>query len=509
MNFLETLEKHLEQCPLAVVQWDHEFRVIYWSPRTEEIFGCSADAVLGKRPDQWQFVHEEDVENVSAVMQELMERRAPRNVSRNRNITADGKVIHCEWYNSLLFDDHGEMDSILSLVQDITDRKELEEKYQRSQRMENIGLLAGGIAHDLNNVLAPIGLGAELIQRQTEDPKIHRTLEIITRAVRRGSSLVRHILNFSRGAEEGNDLLDPEQMLKDAEEILSLGIDGDIRIIRKPAPDTWKVGANHTQVHQILVNLCVNARDAMPDGGELRLAAANVMFTTAEPMSAGPSLPPGRYVKFTVQDTGDGIPLEDQDRIFIPFFSSKPQGKGTGLGLPNSLELVHRYGGGLRFESERKKGTTFEVFLPAYDEADKSEAEAAPEEVYVEGNGEVILIADDEESIRSILEALLASCGFTPVSAADGVQALGLLHARRDEIKALITDIAMPNIDGINLVRALKSMGLGDLPILSFYGSATEKEHKVRQMEDLGVKHFIRKPFDAPTFYRALRDIFP
>jgi len=500
MNFLETLKLHLENSPLAAVQWDKEFQVKYWSKQAERIFGWKAEEVMGKHPDEWNFVVEEDRERVAGIIGDLVSGKEPRNVCSNRNYHKTGKLLNCEWYNSVLFNSGEEMQSILSLVLDVTEKVELQQKYDRAQRLENIGLLTGGISHDLNNILAPISLGAELIRNRTDDPKIHDTLKIISRSVERGSTLVRHILSFSKGTTEGNAILSPERILKDVKDMLELGFPKNIRIYRNAERGVWNIEANLTQVHQILINLCINARDSMPKGGELHLSAANITFDDSRDLPGGNRLQPGNYVLFGVKDTGDGIPENIQRKIFDPFFSTKTSKKGTGLGLSNSLELIQNYGGGIEFTSSPKSGTTFFTYLPAVKEQ-KDPDEPEPEKLPISpGNGETILVVDDEQSIRRILKALLSANGYRPITAADGVIALGKLHEKSKKVQAVITDIDMPNIDGIALVRAIQSMGLKQLPILSFYGSATEKEHKVRQMKKLGVRHFIKKPFDSQSF---------
>lgn len=506
MSFDEALKEHLENSPLATVQWNKDFKVSYWSGRAEKLFGWKAEEVLGKSPDNWSFIFEGDKPRVSRVMEDLISNRQARNFCPNRNYTKQGDVVHCDWYNSALFNASGELESILSLVLDVTFQKELEERYQRAQRLENIALLTGGISHDMNNILAPISLGVELIQRQTDNPNILSTLDIISRSVDRGSHLIRHILGFSRGMEGEPELIDPSRLLKDVEEILKLGLPKKIRLDSRAESSLHPLFGNSTQLNQILVNLAVNARDSMVEGGELSLSAYNYPVKEPTTLQSGTLLAAGEYVVFEVKDTGEGIPEAIQAKVFEPFFSTKSSTKGTGLGLSNSQMLAEKAGGGLDFISSRKTGTTFRFYFPAsLPEAATGEVAKAAQSL-AQGNGETILVVDDEKSIRRILQSLLEINGFQCITAADGVIALGKLHAQGDAIRLVVTDVDMPNIDGVGLVRTMKSMGLDHIPILTFYGSATEKEHKLKAMRELGVRSFLKKPFESRRFLSLVGD---
>ena len=291
----------------------------------------------------------------------------------------------------------------------------------------------------------------------------------------------------------------PKSLVRDVERLLSETVDKSIEVVTQFEPDLWPVPGDPTQLHQVLMNLCVNARDAMPQGGRLSLAARNVRVD--EQYSAmSPELHPGLYVVFEVQDTGLGIPPEIRERIFEPFFSTKKPGKGTGLGLSTARTIVKNHDGFISLDSEMGRGTTFRVFLPASLETATARGTAAPIPP-PRGHGETILVVDDEASILSITSHALEMFGYQALTASNGAEALALFAQKRGKIAAVLTDMAMPVLDGAALIYALRKID-PEVKIIAASGLKTT----VQSMEPfgLGTAAFLAKPFTAETMLHAI-----
>lgn len=318
------------------------------------------------------------------------------------------RTLTSRW--TLIRDDAGRPASILILNTDVTERREIEAQMQRVQRLEGIGALAGGLVHDLNNALAPVVMGLDLLRQRTADPETGRVLGLMETSTQRGVAMVRQVLHFARGQDAERRPLDPGAVLRELGALVRDTFPAGIRAAVLAPPDLWPIHASPVQLHQILLNLCVNARDAMPDGGELTLAADNVELAAEEGAQCRPPLPPGQYVMLLVSDTGQGITPEVQARLFEPFFTTKPPGIGTGLGLSTTLQLVQQHGGGLRLQSVPGEGTAFEIFLPStrtvgvLTEAPAADAPA--------GRGELVAVAEEEAAFRATLGEVLAAHGY-------------------------------------------------------------------------------------------------
>lgn len=390
----------------------------------------------------------------------------------------------------------------VSFVVDLTQQKKLEQQFFRAQRMESVGTLAGGIAHDLNNVLAPILLSAGLLRGELHDGKQLALLETMQSCAQRGAELVQQVLSFARGVEGRHIVVSPVHVLRDALKVMRDTFPRSIDIGFDASADVWAVIGDPTQLHQVLLNLAVNARDAMPRGGRLELTLENVTVDETY-ASMHVDAKPGRYVVASVTDTGGGIPPELRERIFEPFFTTKEVGKGTGLGLSTSVAIVKSHGGFVDVESEVGRGSTFKVFWPA---APSEAAEEAPEEpaTMPRGNGELVLVVDDEDAVRRAARATLERFGYRTMLAANGAEGVAQYAVHRGEIAAVITDVAMPVMDGPSMIVALKAIDSG-ARIIATSGLATE--HSIARMEEAGVQHFIPKPYTAETLLRTLNDV--
>jgi signal transduction histidine kinase len=349
----------------------------------------------------------------------------------------------------------GSVTQVLAVLTDVTERKSIEAQFLRAQRMESIGTLAGGIAHDLNNVLSPILMAVDILRRRMPDERSQKLLATLEASARRGGEMVKQILTFARGIQGDRVVLQSRHLLREVAKLIQKTFPKTIEIRTDLASDLWTVSGDATQLHQVLLNLCVNARDAMPHGGRLTLAGANAELD-AHFAALHLDARPGPYVVLTVSDTGTGIPSAILERIFEPFFTTKDVGQGTGLGLSTSLAIVKSHGGFINAYSEIGRGTVFRVYLPA---ASGKEREARAEGAELPtGQGELILVVEDEEAIRELARAALESGGYRVATAADGSEAVAFYARSGAEVAAVITDMRMPVMDGPATIKALRKL---------------------------------------------------
>ena len=388
---------------------------------------------------------------------------------------------------------------ILGTDQDITERKKLEQQFLRAQRMESLGVLAGGVAHDLNNSLAPILMAISLMELKFTDPQSKKLIGTVELSARRGVDMVQQLLSFARGVEGRRMELQVGHLVRDVEKLINDTFLKNVRVSTNVPPRTWTVVGDPTQIHQVLLNLCVNARDAMPDGGEIDILAENVTIDTP-PVDLNPDAKAGTYVCLKVSDTGTGIFPEVIEKIFDPFFTTKEVGKGTGLGLSTSLAIVKSHGGFIRVQSETGKGTTFEIYLPGKS-ALSSRPEAKTDAEPQRGNGELVLIVDDEAKVRQIMQQTLETFGYRAIVASGGDEAALIFAARHSEIDVVITDMMMPVMDGPVTIQVLRNID-PSMRIIATSGVPV-KDHADR----LNVKHFLMKPYTAETLLAELKSI--
>jgi signal transduction histidine kinase/ActR/RegA family two-component response regulator len=413
----------------------------------------------------------------------------------------DGQKLTVEGRWTLVRDDGGQPKAVLAIDTDITERRKVEQQFFRAQRMESLGTLAGGIAHDLNNLLAPITMGVDLLSRLTPDPKSVAILESMQRSAKRGADLVKQVLSFARGVEGTRTSQRVEPILREVESMARNTFPRNITIELKIKSELWPVVADATQLNQVLLNLCVNARDAMPEGGRLELSAYNVEIDL-QTAALNRALTPGRYVVLQVTDNGAGIPQAIIDRIFEPFFTTKEVGKGTGLGLSTVLSIVRSHGGSVNVYSEPNKGSAFKVYLPAQPElAAEGGAHGAPDK-FPRGNGELILVVDDEASIQDVVRQALETFGYRVATAGDGAEAVALFAQHQSEISLVLTDMMMPVMDGLALIAALRRI---DPHIRIVAGSGLNANGNVSRALNLGVNHFLAKPYAVDVMLQTFR----
>ena len=413
----------------------------------------------------------------------------------------DGNSIVTDSRWTLLRDDAGRPKAVLAIYSDVTEKKRLEAQYLRAQRMESIGMLAGGIAHDLNNVLAPIVMATQLLKLRHTDADSLKLLDSVEVSAQRGAELVRQVHTFARGMEGQTLLVHPKALVRDVESLLKETVGKSIEVVTQIEPDLWPVSGDFTLLHQLLMNLCVNARDAMPQGGRLTLTVRNMRIDD-QFAAMSPEFRPGLFVVFEVRDTGVGIPPEIRDRIFEPFFSTKNPGKGTGLGLSTAQTIVKNHEGFIALDSEVGHGTTFRIYLPASVETAVARGTATGDPS-PRGHGETILVVDDEACILSITRHALEMFGYQVLTASNGAEALALFAQKPGKIAAVLTDMAMPVLDGAGLIYALRKID-PEVKVIAASGMRSN----VQSMEPfgLGATSFLAKPFTADIMLRTIRE---
>ncbi len=387
-----------------------------------------------------------------------------------------------------------------AFVRDLTERKKQERLALRSQRMESIGTLAGGIAHDLNNALAPIMMSGELLRM--EYPSESKILNAIQASAQHAADMVRQLLAFAKGAEGESVSVQPTRLIRELENLMRGSFPKNIKLVVKFDPQLPAVMGDATQLHQVLLNLCVNARDAMPHGGTLTLEATSREVDAAY-ASSMPDAKPGKYVALRVRDTGAGIPPEIQDRIFDPFFTTKDPDRGTGLGLSTVLGIVKGHDGFMYVYSQPGQGSTFTAYVPVDPAGIGSELTSGVPEKF-QGQGETILFVDDEAVVRSVARAVLQLLNFSPLIAIDGADGLMLAAQHRTEIRAIITDLHMPRMDGLEFVREVRRL-LPEIPIAvasGFLDDDVADEFKV-----LGATGRLDKPFTQAQLAETLKSL--
>ena len=394
----------------------------------------------------------------------------------------------------------GEGLMIAAAVRDITERRNAERQANRARRLESIGTLAGGIAHDLNNALTPILLTLDLLKQQY--PTEHETLDTVEHSANHAAEMVRHLLAFAKGSEGKRVSLAPRRLLEEMEKIIKGTFPKNIQVRLRAPKDLLTVLGDATQLHQVLLNLCVNARDAMPEGGTLTLEAESLDGAVLAELPKTGDTPPSRCVVLRVSDTGTGIAPEVLDRIFDPFFTTKEPESGTGLGLFTVAGIVKGHGGLIRVTSQPGRGSTFAVFLPAEQHPGAEATRAAPASDFT-GHGELILYVDDEVTVRDAARSVLERLQFTPVTASDGMSGLVQAVQHRTALHAVVTDLHMPHMDGLAFVRALRKL-LPDIPVI--VASGRLEAAPAQELRKLGVHVMLEKPFTQEKLAAALRE---
>lgn len=478
----------------AILVQNLQNQILFWNQGAQRMYGWKAEEVLGQDAHQLLCTSEnclrlKEVQTLVA-LEGSWYGELPQ-------VTQDGKAIIVESRWTLVQNEQEQPTSILIVNTDITEKKQLEAQFLRAQRMESIGTLASGIAHDLNNVLAPILMSVQLLALKLQDEQARQWLKILEDNARRGAELVKQVVSFARGVKGDRTLIQVRHIISEIKQIAKETFPKSIEVHTDLAPDLWTVSADPTQLHQVLMNLSVNARDALPDGGTLSISAQN-LFLNEQSARMNIEAKAGSYIVITISDTGTGIPPEILDRIFEPFFTTKEVGKGTGLGLSTVIGIVKSHGGFVNVVSQLGEGTTFEVYLPALQETPTPTREDAEMPI---GHGELILVVDDEAAIRQITQTSLETYSYKVLTASDGIEALAVYAQHKEDINVVLIDMMMPVMDGPTTIRTLRRMNPQG-KIVAVTGLVSDD--KLAQARHLGVQTFLYKPYTAKELLKTL-----
>lgn len=479
-----------------IVRGFYDGKITFWSQGAERIYGWSVAEALGR--DVAEFIHV-DPNGADDVRVELLSKDEWHGEKRHR--TKDGRELIMSTRATLVRDGAGEPKSVLSINADVTEQKNLELRFLRAQRMESIGTLASGVAHDLNNILAPIMMVIPLLRTPLARDERDELLATVETSVERGAQIVQQVLTFGRGVEMNRTSLRLNKVVNEISRIIHETFPKNIILDCLVPDELWSVVGDAPQLNHVLLNLCVNARDAMPWGGMITLRLSNLELDQSY-ASMLPGTVAGPYVLIEVRDTGVGIPADIQDRIFDPFFTTKGVGNGTGLGLSTALGIVKSHGGHIHVSSRVGQGTTFQVYLPAEKSVELALEVSAPE-VPRHGKGEWILIVDDEQEVRNSTKVVLEKNGYQVLAVADGAEAMATFARNIGHLSLVLTDMMMPYMDGVALVHTLRKLK-PNIPIIASTGMA--KKGEINKMRSLGVRIILDKPYGAPALLKAVHE---
>ncbi|MDI1250408.1 MAG: PAS domain S-box protein [Lacunisphaera sp.] len=490
------LSRAVEQSPIAMVITDADGAVQYVNAKFIEVTGYTLEMIIENNIQVLREIHADE-----ASYTKFWETIRAGSEWRGEHVhhRPDGKKVFESVQITRLLNSAGEITNLLCLREDITGRRELEDQLRQAQKMESIGTLAGGIAHDFNNMLAVINGYAEFAQMNPGNNEVlQKCVREIKGASQRATGLVRQILTFSRKAEVRFTAVDLNLLTRDLVALLGETFPRNLRFNFKPAGDLPPLLADQNQLQQIVLNLCVNARDAMPGGGTLTLTTARI-----DGAAVPPNLRSGRsYACLTVSDTGTGMTPEVRTRIFEPFYTTKPVNQGTGLGLAVVYGIVASHEGTIQVDSQPAIGSTFRVYLPLADTA-------APVPAFVRSGAfpagtESILVTDDEPALRQLLGDALARAGYQISCASDGLEAIERIASSERRYDAVLLDLNMPGANGVEVYKVIKATRPG-LKVLVVTGHLTL--HSRAEFEQLGLKDFVMKPYTLEELGRRLREV--
>jgi PAS domain S-box-containing protein len=478
----------------AVVVCDADGRVAFWYRGAEAMFGRSAKEMLGRR-----FTEVLPDRDVALDAQLAVEREGEFHHECEYR-TPDRRTLTLECHWSRIREEDDRPAGFLVLCIDATEKRTLKTRALRAQRLESIGVLAGGVAHDLNNVLTPIAMTLKLLRKDRPEAERQELLDTAQSSLDRGAAMLKQLLTFAGGGAGKLVPSDAGKLIREVVGMLARLLPKNVAVTLDVADRLWHVNGDSTQLVQVLMNLVVNARDAMPDGGSLHIHARNMPWSR-ELATKFPRAKPGPYVGISVADTGVGIARDVLDRIFDPFFTTKKFGEGTGLGLSTALGIVRGHGGFMDVYSEVGVGTRMLVYLPALGLsepiADADDASATP----TVGAGELILAVDDEPAILKTTRMLLESHGYRVVTAENGEQAVAVFQGSPERIHAVVIDVMMPRMDGHAAIKAIRELD-AHVAIVSVSGLANPE--RVSALKTNGGDAFLQKPFSDEELLGAL-----
>ncbi|WP_310430141.1 PAS domain S-box protein [Chamaesiphon sp. VAR_48_metabat_135_sub] len=481
----------------AIIVQDLDRQIQFWNNGAESIYGWKSAEAMGLNTDQLFYT---DVPPEVAIAAQTVRQKGSWQGELHK-LTKTGREVIVESRWTLIRDDAGNPTSMLSVDTDITAKKQLEQQFLRAQRLESLGSLASGIAHDLNNVLTPIVGAAQLLPLTLPnlDARSQRLLNMLVESSKRGSGLVKQILTFARGMDGERTVLQVRHILSEIISVARQTFPKSISInLNLDSEDLWLVSVDATQIHQVLMNLFVNARDAMPHGGEISASAENITIDAADTkLHLKP--PVGSYILMTISDTGIGMTSEMLEQIFNPFFTTKAT--GTGLGLSTVQGIVKTHGGSIDVESEVGQGTCFKIYLPAIDSRE-AETPMVDEDLY-DGKGQLVLVVDDEAAIREITKESLETYNYRVMLASDGIEAIDIYAQNHHSIAIVLVDLMMPNLDTPSIILTLKQINPA-VKIVVMSGSYLNLAETIDKQK---VSAFLTKPFTTVNMLQILANI--
>ncbi len=488
----ENLRITLNSIGDAVISTDRDSRIVRMNPVAEKLTGWNWHSAVDKPLDEvFRIVDAETGEHLPSPPETVLASGKVVALSNNAvMISRDGTRLHVADSGAPILNEAGEIVGVVLVFRDVTEQRMVEEQLRQSQKMDSIGQLAGGIAHDFNNMLTGIMGAADVLSRKLSgDPKMRQYAEIIVNASHKASSLTRKLLDFSRKGKLVSTSIDVHAIIRDTILLLERSIDRRIEIRQHLSAGQSCVDGDPVQLQNALVNLCINARDAMPQGGTLTISTQNVDMDWDFCHRHGESLAPGKYIKVSVKDTGHGIEPQIMNRIFEPFFTTKEIGEGTGLGLPAAYGAISEHKGLIECNSKPRQGAEFIIYLPVELSAATTAETAAPPD----GNGKTILIIDDEEFVRRLAQDILQDLGYKVIVAPDGIVGSSIFAREKDHIDLVIIDMVMPGLSGRETFLKLAELDPG---VRVVFSSGFTRD---QGMEDLlnknNVKGFVQKPF--------------
>jgi PAS domain S-box-containing protein len=483
----------------AICLFDLDSTIRQWNASAERIYGVAADAAIGRSVRDLLF--SKQVQHFDAALALTLAHGEWQGEFRFPHPNGRDLVMESSW--SLVHDSQGRRKSILCIDTDVTSRKQLELELQRAQRIEGLGMLAGGIAHDLNNILSPILLSVNLLRPLAVTDNDRLVIDTLETSATHGTELIQQILLFARGDEGQRAEIGVGQILADLERFLKTAVRRNMTLSMNYEDDLWMVSADATQLKQVLTNLCVNARDAMPGGGSIGITAANIRVQAGSLRGFHGEVPAGAYVRLSVTDTGTGIAPDAFEKIFDPFFTTKEIGKGTGLGLSTIAGIVQNHQGAIQVESVLGRGSTFHIYLPALD-GPALPGPLPPVNDCAAGHAELILVIDDDEGIRFVAEKMLEAAGYHVSTAADGPSGLEELRRQQGRIQVVICDHFMPGMTGSAVLAQIRREA-PDVKLIAMSGLHEELSSPDAKIEK-GVAR-LPKPLTSDSLLRALRQV--
>jgi PAS domain S-box-containing protein len=487
----------------AILVQDLDNQIQFWNQGAECLYGWTKEEAVGNNANQLLYSQETlaKLKNIQKTVAEFgsWQGELYQVIKQGQEI-----IVASRW--TLVYDERGKPKSILVVNSNITEKKQLEAQFLRAQRMESLGTLASGIAHDLNNALTPIMMSVQLIEKKITDDKSQKWLSIMETNIKRAAELVKQVLWFSQKVQDRFTTVQVKDLISEIENIIKQTFPKNIEIhVKIPKRNLWNIFGDVTQLHQVLMNLCINARDAMPNGGILRISARN-FWVDSQYARMNIDAKVGSYVMICVSDTGTGISKEIVDRIFEPFFTTKEVGQGTGLGLSTVMGIIKSHDGFVNVVSELEKGTEFQICLPITQiiARDNTEETVKDYEKLPVGHGELILVVDDEDAIREITKTSLEKNAYQVLVASDGIEAIALYTKYQQEISVVLIDMMMPCMDGLTTSQVLKKIN-PEVKIIAVSGLSSNNE--MMKVVGNNIKNFMSKPYTSHDLLKSLQKV--